>query len=72
MNKIKNIFEQLADAIIISDEFSRMIFVNTACEHLFGYHPGELAGKSLSSQKICRTKSEILQDLSVIGDNKNP
>jgi len=49
MNEIEIIFEQLADAILICDEDSKIVFTNTACTKVFGYKKGDFKGMSLTS-----------------------
>jgi len=41
---LSSITEQVSDAVIVTDLEGRIVYVNPACESLFGYAPGELIG----------------------------
>lgn len=45
MESLNALFEHATEGIIISDKAGKIIKANPSSERLFGYEPGELAGK---------------------------
>jgi PAS domain S-box-containing protein len=41
------VLERMHDALVIADEGGKMVFVNTKAELLFGYHRGEMLGRTV-------------------------
>lgn len=46
--RAKAVTDNVADGIVISDEFGRIVFVNPALTRIFGYPPEELVGQSVN------------------------
>ena len=45
--KFKALLEASPDAIVVTNEAGRIIFVNTQVEKLFGYRPEDLLGQEI-------------------------
>lgn len=44
---LPNIVDLLLDAVVMVDVRGRIVFISAACEHIFGYTPEEMIGRSM-------------------------
>ena len=43
--RLEHVLDQMMDAVCVVDGEDRFVYVNAACEHIFGYSPEELIGR---------------------------
>ncbi|KIF82757.1 diguanylate cyclase domain-containing protein [Noviherbaspirillum autotrophicum] len=62
---LPNIADLLLDAVFLVDVHGRVVYVNAACERIFGYTPDELIGRSMidfvAPEDRARTWNEAMQ-----------
>ena len=56
------IYDQLPDAVFMVDASHRIAYASAACEDIFGYAPGELAGVPLLDLVVRREQDRTLRE----------